>query len=106
MATPTPHGFLPFYFFTFLPLKKQIAHPYGGNHSGRVCEQAAGDGMACVAHSHAAEIHGENIERGIRGTLEHATQATHERVGTVCSHSVDHHAARPAAGEWLHQRRG
>ena len=62
--------------------------------------------MACVAYADAAEVDGEDVEGCVGGALEDAREATHERVGTVCSHGVDHHATRSATRERLHESRG
>ena len=61
--------------------------------------------MARVAHADATEINGQDIERGVGGSLEDATQPAHKRVGTKGGHGVDHHAARTAAREGFHQGR-
>ena len=44
----------------------------------RICQQAAGSGVARVAHAHGAKIDGENIERGVGTALENARQSSGE----------------------------
>ena len=90
--------FLPFYLFTLLLLKEHVAYCYCGDDASKIGEQSAGYGMARVAHADGAEVDGEDVERGVGGALEDAREASHEGVGAVGCHGVDHHAARAAVG--------
>ena len=62
--------------------------------------QAAGDGVARFRDAYAAEVHGKDVERGIRGAACHAAHAADERVGdriaSWCQSSVRWHRCRSA----------
>ena len=78
----------------------------GRNDAGQVGQQAAGHGVAGARDAHGAEVNGQSIERGVGAALEETAQPAHEGVGPEGRHGIDHHAARPAAAERLHQSRG
>ena len=61
--------------------------------------------MAGITDIDTAEIDGKDIERGVGGALEDATEPSDEGVGTILCHRVDHHAARPTARERFHECR-
>ena len=99
------YSILRYYDITLLR-KEQIGDGDGGDDSGEVGQQAAGDGMAGMSDTDAAEVDGQDVERGVCATLEDTAQASDERVGTVGRHCVHHHAAGTTAGERFHQCRG
>ena len=59
--------------------------------------------MAGVLDAYRAEVDGQDIECGVRRTLENARQASYERVGTIGCHGINHHTAGTRAAERFHQ---
>ena len=55
---------------TELLSKENIPHYYCGNYSCKVGKQAAGECVACLLYSHAAEIDGKYVECSVCSTLE------------------------------------
>lgn len=62
--------------------------------------------MARFLDAYGTEVHGDDVERGVCGTLEHATEAAGETVRAQGLHGVDHHAAGTAAAQRLHDGGG
>ena len=90
--------FLPFYFFTFLPLSKEhICNRYRRDDAREVCEETAGHSMTRLPDAHAAEVDSEDIECGVRRALEDTAQTADERVSPIGSHRVDHHPSGSAS---------
>ena len=58
--------------------------------------------MTCLGNAHAPEIYRQNVEGGIRRTLENTSQPAYKRVGTVCGHGIYHQATRTASAQWFH----
>ena len=85
--------------------KEQIRNPDRSDNPGEICQESAGDGMAGLADTYAAEVYGEDVEGRVRRPLEDTTQASYERIGTVGRHRIDHHTAGSATRERLHQCR-
>ena len=83
--------------------EKEVGDADGGKHAGQVGQQTAGHGMAGVAYAHTAEVDRQDVERGVGGALEDTAEASHEGVGPIGGHGIDHHAAGTAAGEWFHE---
>lgn len=83
--------------------EEEVGDGDGSQDACQVGHQSARHGMACVLDAHRTEVDGEDIERRVGRALEDARQSTHERVGSVLRHRVDHHAACTAAREGLHQ---
>ena len=76
----------------------------GGDGADKVAEEAAAHRVAGVLDTYTAEIHGNDIEGSVGGALQYAAQSAYERVGSVCGHGLDHHAAGSATGERFHER--
>ena len=61
------------YFFPLCALcEEEVADGDAGDDAGEVGEETAGDGMAGLGDTYGTEIDGQNIERGVGGTLEKA----------------------------------
>src|SRR5574344_1717320 len=86
-----------------LLFKEQVCDGDGGDDSGEVGHQPAGEGVSCVADAYAAEINGEDVKRGVGGALEDAGKTSHEGVGAEGLHGIYHHAACSGSGEWFHE---
>ena len=52
--------------------EEEVADGDAGDDAGEVGEETAGDGMAGLGDTYGTEIDGQNIERGVGGTLENA----------------------------------
>ena len=72
------NAFLPFYFFTFLPLKEKVGNSYCCDDSSQIGEQAASYGVAGIPDAYASEIYCQYIEGGIGRALEDAAQSAHK----------------------------
>lgn len=83
--------------------EEEIADKNGGDDSDEIGQQSAGYCMAGADDSHTAEVHGQDIEGGIGGTLEDAAQPAHKRVGSIGSHGIHHQAAGTASAQGFHQ---
>ena len=59
--------------------------------------------MARLLDSHRTEVHCDDVERGVGGSLEHATEAAGKTVGAESLHCVDHHAAGTASAKRFHE---
>ena len=79
---------------------------HGCDDAAEVGEETCRDCMAGVADSDGAKIDGQDVERGVGGSLEDARETTHEGVGAVLLHGIDHHAAGTAARQGLHDGGG
>ena len=78
----------------------------GGDDSDGICNEGAGDGVACLFDAHGTEIHGDNVKCRVGCTLEHATEAACKAIWAKVLHGVDHHAAGAATAKGLHEGSG
>lgn len=62
--------------------------------------------MTGLLDAYGTEVHGDDVEGGVGGALEHATQTAGETVGAKGLHGVDHHAAGTTTAERFHDGGG
>ena len=86
--------------------KKYVGDDDGGDDTDRIRNEGAGDGVSGLFDANGTEIDGDDIERCVGGSLEHATEATGKAVRAQVLHGVDHHAAGTAAAEGFHEGGG
>ncbi len=82
--------------------EEQVADEDGRDDAGEVGKEAADDGVAGLADAYATEIYGKDVERRVGSSLEEAGEATHEGVGTIGGHGIDHESAGTATAEGFH----
>lgn len=62
--------------------------------------------MAGLGDAHTTEVNGQNVERGIGGTLENACQSAYKRVGTIGGHGIYHQSTGPTSAQGFHDGGG
>ena len=83
--------------------EEYVCNDDGGDDSDDVCDEGAGDCVACFFDAHGTEIDSDDVECRIGGSLEHATEASGKAVRAQVLHGIDHHAAGTATAEGFHE---
>jgi len=86
--------------------EEYVSDDDGGNNADGIRNQGASDGVAGLFDSDRTEVHRNDVERRVGGSLEHATEAAGKTVRAEVLHGVDHHATGTASAEGLHEGRG